>query len=134
MNFLRHWKIMLCLAAIFAAGLVSGSMVTLRIVKRAAGRSLNPDAWSAAAMQAYRKKLKLTPEQITRIQPAMDQAAQEIRTVGGNTRMEIFSVVIQMNDRIAQELTPEQQKLFEDMKQEFRAKWKDRAAARPGRK
>ena len=39
MSFLRHWKIMLCLAAIFVAGLVSGSLVTLRIVKKAAGRT-----------------------------------------------------------------------------------------------
>ncbi len=134
MSFLRHWKIMLCLAAIFVAGLVSGSLVTLRIVKKAAGRTLNPGAWSSAAMQAYRKKLKLTPEQIKKIQPAMDQAAQEIKAVAGNTRMEIFSVVVQMNDRVAQELTPEQQKLFEEMKQEFRAKWKDRAVTRPTRK
>lgn len=134
MSFLRHWKIMLCLVAIFAAGAVSGGMVTLRLVKKAVGRNLNPDGWSSAAMQAYRKKLKLTPEQIQKIQPAMDQAAQEIRAIGGNTTMEIFSVVVQMNDKVAQELTPEQQKLFEEMKQEFRAKWKDRGAARPARK
>ena len=134
MNILRHWKIMLCLAAIFVAGAVSGSMLTLRLVRKAAGRNLNPDGWASTAMQAYRKKLKLSPEQITKIQPAMDQAAQEIKAVGGNTRMEIFSVVVQMNDRVARELTPEQQRLFEEMKQEFRVRWKDRAAARPGRK
>ena len=125
---------MLCLAAIFAAGLVSGSMITLRIVKRAAGRNLNPDGWATTAMQAYRKKLKLTPEQIQKIQPAMDQAAQEIRAIGGSATVEIFSVVIQLNDRVAKELTPEQQKRLEEMKQEFRAKWKDRAAAKPFRK
>ena len=125
---------MLCLAAIFIAGIVSGSMITLRLVKKTAGRNLNPDGWSSAAMQAYRKKLKLTPEQITKIQPAMDQAAQEIRAIGGDARMEIFSVVVHMNDQVAQELTPEQQKLFEEAMQEFRAKWKDRAVARPARK
>ena len=134
MSFLRHWKIMLCLVAIFVAGAVSGGVVTLRLVKKAAGRNLNPDGWSSAAMQAYRKKLKLTPEQITKIQPAMDKAAQEIKAIGGDARMEIFSVVVHMNDQVAQELTPEQQKLFEEMKQEFRAKWKDRAASRPTRK
>ena len=133
MSPLRHWKIMVCLAAIFVAGLVSGSLITLRMAKRAAGRNLNADSWAATAMQAYRKKLKLTPEQITKLQPAMDQAAQEIKTVGGNARREIFSVVIQMNERVNQELTPEQHKLFEEMKQEFRARWKDRAAAQPNR-
>ena len=124
---------MACLAAIFVAGAVSGSMLTLRVVKRAVGRNLNPDGWATAAMQAYRKKLKLTPEQIQKIQPAMDQAAQEIRAIGGSATVEIFSVVIQMNDRVAKELTPEQQKRFEEMKQEFRARWRDRAVSRPTR-
>ena len=124
---------MLCLVAIFAVGAVSGGMVTLRLVKRAVGRNLNPDGWSSAAMQAYRKKLKLTPDQIHKIQPAMDRAAREIRTLRGKTNREIFSVVALMNEQVAQELTPDQQILFEEMKQEFRAKWQDRSPALPAR-
>ncbi len=134
MNFLRHWKIAACLAAIFVAGAVSGSLVTLRVVKKSLGRNLNSEGWAAATLQAYRKKLKLTPEQIHKIQPEMDQAAQEIKGIGGNARLEIFSVVMRMNEQIATELTAEQQKLFEEMKQDFREKWKNRPAARPLRK
>ena len=35
-----------------------------------------------------------------------------------------------MNEQVAQELPPDQHILFEEMKQEFRAKWQDRSPAR----
>ena len=51
MNPLRHWKVILCLAAIFAAGAVTGAMVTLRLAKRTIANRQAPEQIVAAVQR-----------------------------------------------------------------------------------
>lgn len=124
MSWTRHWKIGICLVAIFAAGAVTGAMVTVRVVKQYIARQSNLERWTASTMKDYERKLALTPEQAVKLKPVFEDAARELRDIRASSAAGTIQVLRRMNEDVGRELNPEQQKKLDDLKREFLNRWR----------
>jgi Spy/CpxP family protein refolding chaperone len=100
MSWLRHWKIALCMAAIFVAGGVTGSVLTVRAVRAFVNRQATPEAWLTTMVRGYEKKLKLTSEQAQKLKPSFDQAGMELRRARASTMMDYVEIVQRLQEEI----------------------------------
>ncbi|MBI5773982.1 MAG: hypothetical protein HZA89_09610 [Verrucomicrobia bacterium] len=125
MSLLRHWKVILSMLAIFAAGVVSGGLLVIKIARQVSYRN-SPEGWAPLAFSDYKNRLKLTPEQTQKIKPILDQAGQDIRAARNSSWQEFVQIIRRANDDITPLLTPEQQKTFDEMKSQARERWKTR--------
>lgn len=129
MSWLRHWKVILSLLAIFIAGTVTGSFLTVRAIRMFANRNamgplipLSPK-WQSVAMKNYERRLKLTPEQMDKLRPAFEQAGNELGGVRTNTMTDVGMIIRRLNLQVEASLTPEQHDEFEKMREENRARY-----------
>lgn len=125
MSLLRHWKVILSMVAIFAVGVVTGGLLIIKIGRQISYRN-SPEGWVPLAFSDYKHRLKLTPEQVQKIKPIMDQAGQDIRAARNSSTQEFMQIIRRANDDITPILTPEQQKIFDEMKAQARERWKAR--------
>jgi hypothetical protein len=77
-------------------------------VERAARR------WRDERVAEYQRVLQLTPEQAVTLERHFDRLTEEFKGLRGETRAKIAGTVADMNKAIAQDLTPEQRRLFWD--------------------
>ncbi len=122
MSLSRRWKISLVLVAIFVAGAISGSVLTIITVKRFVDRGRGPEIWTGAMMRLYKEELQLTPEQEAHLRPMMEEAGRELHVTRQHAIMESGFVIRRMNDAIEKELTPEQKVRFDKLRAELRAR------------
>ena len=79
MSWLRHWKIVLALSGLFLLGAGTGTVVTLKVVKRFIESRTNPDRMSQTLFQEYDRRLHLTPEQIEGLRRSAEGYVQNSR-------------------------------------------------------
>ena len=76
----KTWTVVLVFIGIFAAGLVVGGLVTLRVVKYFAPPRLgSPEQFGPQLIKRFTTKLELTPDQQEKIKPIITQGAEELR-------------------------------------------------------
>jgi Spy/CpxP family protein refolding chaperone len=131
MNPLHHWKIILTMLAIFVAGTVTGSMVTVRVIKSVIEKRAAPDHWAAGMMREYQHRLELTPEQLPKVRAIVERAGGDLRKVRGTVGAEIAQVVRTAQEDVARELTPEQLVKFDDLRREQRQRFLERMTNGP---
>ena len=129
---LPHWKISLSLVAIFLAGTVTGAVLTLRVIKRIASQQGQFEKLPDLILSRMQARLGLTPEQTTRIQPAVEQAAKELRDLRSRAGTTIFTTLTTMDAQIERELTSEQKPQFEKIRREIRSRLHLRPPPKPG--
>lgn len=130
MNLKKNWKVALYLAAIFIAGGITGSFMTLQILKYTIHSHRNPQDWSAMLMKRLESNLKLTPQQVQKIRPIVDQSVNELKTIRSKTIYESSQVIHRTEEQISRELTPDQQKRFQEIQQERHKHFKERLGPR----
>ena len=81
MKLLRHWKLILGMTAIFGAGALTGTVVTLQGVKRALTERSALKRWGDARMAEFQRRLKLTPEQRKEIRPILDRTGDRFHGI-----------------------------------------------------
>ena len=131
MNPLNHWKIILTMLAIFATGTVTGSMVTVRVIKGVIARRTAPDYWVAGLMREYERRLELTPEQSPKVRVIVERAGSELRRVRATVGTEIAQVVRTAQEDVARELTPEQLVKFDELRRDQRQRLLERLSNAP---
>jgi hypothetical protein len=112
MNAARKLKIGLYLTAIFAAGFVTGTVVTVQVARHMMpGQQGMVERWC----HELQSKMNLTPAQMDKIRPIVSDALGEIRN-----RMsgDMLSSLSNCNARIVLELTPEQKPEFDKIQKE----------------
>jgi hypothetical protein len=124
MKFFRYWKIVFGLALVFSAGTVSGIVGTHYFIKRGIERALNFDHWKAGVMQALQSKLELTPQQHEKIESLLDEHGREIHGTFSRTFNDCGHILVQLQHRIDQELTPHQREIHQQMKEQLRVELK----------
>jgi len=118
-----NWKIILGLAAIFALGAASGSLVTARLHPAAASVKTAPppeEKWRSLALTDYEQRLGLTPEQVEKLKPIFGLTSRKLATLRSNTAERIAQLIHEMNGEVMTELTPEQQTKLKQMLEERR--------------
>jgi len=120
MTDISKWKIVLYLAAIFAAGGVSGWVVAAKTTKE---RILTPPAAkeiSSRFCDRLFSQMNLTPEQSQKIREISDRYAKEVDTSRDEQWRRIRTAANNRNAQINAILNPEQRTQFEQIERERR--------------
>jgi hypothetical protein len=120
MKILKHWKVFLALALVFAAGAVTGVVWTNMCFKRAFERSLQLETWTADVMNYMQKELKLTPEQRPKVRAIIEDTGRQFGGTFGQAIRESRGILVDSWRRIDKELTPEQRVIEQRSRQKFR--------------
>src|SRR5262245_53306411 len=120
MNALRHWKVLLTIILVFAAGGVTGSIVTVLHFKRAFEHGFDVENKTAEVMKEMQRDLKLTPEQQPRIKAILTETGHKFETSFGQAMRESGTNMVASWKQIEKELTPEQRAIFQRKCQKFR--------------
>jgi hypothetical protein len=115
MSPLTRNKIILYLAIIFAAGGVTGTVITWGSAKRKMIHPPSMERVCSDMQDRFKAKLGLNPEQVRKIQPILDQTTQEIQAIHGRTMEQIDQVIRRAHEEIAKELNPDQQEKLKEM-------------------
>ena len=111
----------LIVVAIFIAGVVTGSVNSIGVGQRLAEHRLRVDNLRSTLMDILQSELELTPEQVVRIEPLVNQACEEYRHLTLETVERVTQLVRAANGRIARELTPDQVARLERLEAERQA-------------
>lgn len=131
MSGLRHWKVILALLALFALGAATGTVVTLKFVKRAIEGRTNPERMSSSLLQEYQRRLRLTPEQAEKIRPILQRTGREMWELRSEMAGRTFQVIRASHEEIAAELTPEQREEFARVNKEMRERYRQQGPPGP---
>ena len=121
----RHWKMILGLAAIFAAGFGTGIMSIVFIVHHTVTHPVQMKVWTESRLSELQRSLKLTTEQKEKIRPIIEKAGNRIRSIVGNGLAEVMETEREAHDELIKELTPEQQRELEKRRDEIRKRLRD---------
>lgn len=131
MSWLRHWKVVLALVALFLLGAATGTVVTLKVVKRVIEGRTNPERMSQSLLQEYQRRLRLTPEQIERIRPILQRTGREMGELRSEMAGRTFQVIRLSHEEIAAELQPEQREEFARVNREMRERFRQQGPPGP---
>jgi Spy/CpxP family protein refolding chaperone len=120
MKALKHWKVFLVLALVFAAGTVTGSVWTTMRFKHAFERSLQLETWTADVMNYMQKELNLTPAQRPKVRAIIQDMGRRFGGTFGQAIKESGGILVDSWRRIDKELTPEQRVIEQRNRQKFR--------------
>jgi hypothetical protein len=101
-------KNILVVAAIFVAGVVTGSVNSIGVGQRLVEHRLGIEHLHSTLMEILDSELKLTPEQAARLDPVVRQSCEEYRGLVLETVQRVSGLVQKTNGRLMRELTPEQ--------------------------
>jgi Spy/CpxP family protein refolding chaperone len=118
MNSLTQSKIILYLAIIFVAGGITGTVIAWGSAKRKMADPPSMEKVCSSLQERLKTKLELTPDQLKKIQPILDQAAQEMQAIHGKTMEQIDQTVRRTHEEIAKELSPAQKKKLAELDSE----------------
>ncbi|NDF01710.1 MAG: hypothetical protein EB034_26120, partial [Verrucomicrobia bacterium] len=124
MSWLKHWKVILALVALFLLGAATGTAITLKVVKRIIDTRTNPERMSQTMLREYQRRLKLTPEQVERISPILQRTGSEMWNLRTEMSGRTLQVIRLAHDEIAGELTPEQREEFARVNKEMRERYR----------
>jgi len=120
MKALRHWKVILAVILVFAAGGMAGSVLTMVRFKRQFERGFNAESKTAELMRELQRDLNLTPEQRPRIQAILIDRGHKFEGCFGKAMRESGTNMVAAWKQIEVELTPEQRVIFQRKCQKFR--------------
>jgi Spy/CpxP family protein refolding chaperone len=121
MTSLSKWKLGVYVVALFLAGGGTGALITWQTCRRTSAAPLPPAEIGARLRARFQSRLDLTPEQMQKINPLIDQAMRRVEAIRGETANHVFANVSNLHERILLVLTPEQKLRFEELERERRA-------------
>ena len=117
------WKVILALVGIFAAGAVTGAVITLRVVKEIAerrGQSGVVGAWNPQLLRHMAQQLQLSDEQSAKIRPILRRNVEDMNRLRAFTGSEMRRNYERLEQDLLPLLTPEQQTKFREMQKSMR--------------
>lgn len=124
MRVLRHWKMIIGLAALYGAGCVTGVVLLLWVaVHNPSPESLN--RWVNVRLNEYEKRLKLTPQQKEKIKPIVQNTREQVQAIARVSLEQTLPVLEDAHNKIEVELTPAQHKEFEKISHEVLQRLRD---------
>ena len=119
------WKVLLIFLGVFLAGAVVGGFASLRFARSfVQARGVSGDQFVASNIKRLQDRLRLTPEQVAKIEPIVAASGEELKRL----RQDTTRVFRQMDAKIEAELDARQKAEFTEM----RRRWRERAGGRAG--
>ncbi len=116
MSMFRHWRIILCLAAIVIVSAAAGWLVGHRSARQQLEKRNDLESWNVHVAQVFEQTVKPSPEQGAKIQGHLDKAVRELQAIRSDTIARSTNVIWRLVGEVEAELTPEQRTAFEAMK------------------
>ncbi len=113
-------KLSLYVLAIFLAGAGSGARVTWELCQRRAATPLTPAEIGVRLRARFQSRLALSPDQVRKIDPMIDQAMRRVEAIRNQTANHVFANVSNLHEQVLTVLTPEQRVQFEQLERERR--------------
>ena len=114
------WKLGLYVLAIFLAGGGTGALITWETCQGRAVKPLSPAEIGARLRTRFQSRLDLTPEQVNKVNPLIDQAMRQVEVIRMETASHVFANVSNLHEQVLMVLTPEQKAKFEQLERERR--------------
>jgi hypothetical protein len=120
MNALGKRKLSAYVLAIFLAGGGTGSLLTWEVCQRRVGTPPSPTEIGARLRARFQSRLGLTPEQVRKVEPMIEQAMRRVEAIRNETASNVFANVSNLHEQVVTVLTPEQKTKFEELERERR--------------
>jgi hypothetical protein len=117
------WKLVAVFAVLFLTGGVSGSLITYSIVRKQAmpNPTRTVHTWTESLMQKLERAGRLTPEQSAKIQPRVETAVKQMKSIQLQSMQQGSDVLDAALAEIETGLNPDQQKRLERFRERRRA-------------
>lgn len=120
MTSLGKRKLATYILLIFLAGAGSGALVAWQVSRRVPVAPLPPAEIGARLRARFQSQLALTPDQVQKIDPMIDQAMLRVEAIRQETASHVFANVSKLHEQVLTVLTPEQKTQFEELERERR--------------
>jgi hypothetical protein len=130
MSMLKHWRTIVGLVVVFAAGLAIGGIVTLRIVHQSYLERMNPASWTPRTLAWLRSEIHIDDRQEAEIRPCVERAMHGLADLKARVDEERKGAFVAMFTEIAPQLTEPQRERLKQRLRESAAK--DAASSSPG--
>ena len=128
-----RWKLISGLLLVFVLGILVGSAGTGFYIKhKFAAIRKEPGAKKAFIMRRLSKKLNLTPNQKTKIEPIVEQMIEKRRAHYDKVRPEMEKIMDQGFAQIKAELNEQQKKKLDELREKFRKRRYKKETRRSG--
>ena len=116
------WKLIILLVGIFLAGAGSGTLITMRVMRRPPPAPRPPPSaenWSAMHMKRIIDELDLQPAQVEKIRPVVDQRMLDLFNQRARFLDDNHALRGVMEREVAEFMNPEQRAKYENMNREY---------------
>jgi Spy/CpxP family protein refolding chaperone len=120
MTAIAKWKLRVYALAIFLAGGGSGALIGWQVCRRTLVAPVPPAEIGARLRARFQSQLALTPKQVQKIDPMIDQAMRRVEAIRQETAGQVFANVSNLHQQVLGILTPEQKTEFEELERERR--------------
>jgi Spy/CpxP family protein refolding chaperone len=120
MTSISKWKLGVYVLAIFLAGGGSGALIGWQVSRRMPAVPVPPGEIGVRLRARFQSRLDLTPEQVRKIDPMIDQAMQRVDAIRKETASHVFANVSNLHEQVLTVLTPEQKLRFEELERQRR--------------
>jgi hypothetical protein len=117
------WKLVAVFALLFLTGGVSGSLITYSVARKQAmpNPTRTVHTWTESLMQKLEHAGRLTPEQSAKIQPRVETAVKQMKSIQLQAMQQGSDVLDAALNEIEMGLNPDQQKRLERFRERRRA-------------
>lgn len=117
MNNALKWKLAFAFLLVFIAGVTTGGLLSTHHIKRHFLGPPHSGDVSGRMREHLQQALDLTPEQSAKIAPIVDATSAKLEAIRVETAERVHKVMEDSKNEIAPQLTPEQQKKLQELKQ-----------------
>src|SRR4029453_14750468 len=129
MNEALKWKLVAGFLLVFVAGGIAGAALGGLYARHLFFEFHHPRMASAQIKEPFGAELSLTPDQVTKVSPIIDKAAQQLQEVRRSTGKRVREIMGEAHREIAANLTDEQRQKLEQMKERHH-RWRHRRGPR----
>jgi DNA-binding NtrC family response regulator len=121
----KNWRSILLLALVFLAGLAVGVVGTRVVLRRVIQQALvHPERVQALVERDLTRKLQLDGDQQARLHEILTDTRGQLQALRQEYRPQAVALYRGADEKILALLTPEQQTLYEKLKQENHPLWR----------
>ena len=117
MNNALKWKLAFAFLLVFIAGLTTGGLLSTHHIKRHFLGPPHSGDVPGRMREHLQRALDLTPEQSAKIAPIVDATSAKLEAIRVETAERVRKVMEESKQEIAPQLTPEQQKKLQELKE-----------------
>lgn len=118
---MKKWVAVTGVVCVFLLGMIAGSLVTLKVVKRHAESAMMSgtvhDRHGARILRFMNRRLDLSSDQRVKIRGIIESARDDLREIQRDTRPRVREVLQTSREKIRAELNPEQAAKFDEMRE-----------------